>query len=269
MSLVLNDARFLVDGYDLSGDGNEVAINRGATNREFTAFGPNATRIFRPGHRTGDFRFAGFQTYGTNLVDDVLRQRLGRDPAAVGTNPVPFNAVPILVSADGGDFGERCHGFGALAAHYTPISGKAGEPQLFEISGTASADLPVAAGVILEAGKTPIANSGTNQYMPAVQAGAIGATQKAYGIFQILAATGAGAAITLQIVSATNQGLTGVTPRLYSNIAAVAPGSPAVPLGTFSSFILNGPITDTWWALKLPGGGTYTSVTVAVAIVVF
>src|SRR5262245_8577397 len=106
-AIILTDCRFYLDGYDLSADGNDVQFHPEVDTHDVTTF-TKTTRINKAGLFKGGYSYKGFQQYGTGLVDDVLRARLGTA------------GIAILAAADGGDVGERCAFCNTIANQHTP-----------------------------------------------------------------------------------------------------------------------------------------------------
>lgn len=233
-SFPLTDARFYIDGRDLSADGNEIDIQQGVEVRDFTAF-TKGTREFKPGLFTGQFTYRGFQNFGTDVVDDILRQKLGTP------------GVVIAAASEGGDVGERCVFFRTLSGLYKPVSGSIGEPFMFEVNGQLDGGHPVIGGNILEDAKTVRAATGSGA---AFNLGAVGATQRLYAVLHAIVVPGT--TLVVRVQSDDASGMLSPTTRItFATIATTITAEFATPL--------LGPITDTWWRADwtITGAGGY------------
>ena len=71
MTVVLKDAQVFAAGYDLSGQMNQVAVDKEAESLDVTVFG-NSTRVRRGGLKSGRITGSGFLQQGVGEVDPVL-----------------------------------------------------------------------------------------------------------------------------------------------------------------------------------------------------
>lgn len=81
-TLVFKDAKVYLDGYDLSGDHNQLALSYEAESLDATVFG-NATRVKRGGLRVARATGSGYWQAGANALDPTLFDLLGLDDKVV------------------------------------------------------------------------------------------------------------------------------------------------------------------------------------------
>jgi hypothetical protein len=236
---ILSDVRFLFDGRDLSGDGNQIQFAETFPMLDATRFTDTA-KVNRPGLPEGKFSYSGYSQFGLGLVEETI------------ANHKAAANVPILASIHG-NAGDRCHFFKAAISSSEVIKGKVNEICGFMIDGVTSAgDAGILDGTVLESGKTAHTTAGQST---GVQAGAVLSTQSAYAIIQVLAITAT--TLTLKIQSSATQGGSYTDRFTQSGITAV---------GGFYLVPLPGAITDTWW--RVDWSGTFTSFQAAVAVAI-
>jgi len=86
MTVVLKDAQVFAAGYDLSGQMNQVAVDKEAESLDATVFG-NASRVRRGGLKMGRITGSGFLRQGVGEVDPVLFDNVAVSDVAVVVLP--------------------------------------------------------------------------------------------------------------------------------------------------------------------------------------
>jgi len=86
MTVVLKDAQVFAAGYDLSGQMNQVAVDKEAESLDVTVFG-NSTRVRRGGLKSGRITGSGFLQQGVGEVDPVLFDNVAVSDVAVVVLP--------------------------------------------------------------------------------------------------------------------------------------------------------------------------------------
>lgn len=236
---VLNDARLLVAGYDLSGQMNALGLTYSAEMLDATTF-LQGTRIHTGGVKSISAQHEGLWDASDALAPDpVIFARVG------GAK------VPVVISPDAGAFGDRAFLFEAVHAEYTP-GGSLGELLGFSVSMEGGNGLPLIQGRILRDGSSTGNVTGT-----AFQLGAVGATARLYAALQVYSGSGA---FTVLVQSASDEAFT--SPNTRVTFATVGTG---VPVAAEWATPVSGAITDTWWRVTATNPNT-RNFTVAVGI---
>lgn len=95
------DARVLVDGFNLSGDHNSIAVEHSAEALDETSFG-DTTRIHKGGLTTTDVTGAGFWNAAAGTVDRVLFDVVGTDDKIVTVFPNGITEGAIATATGSG-----------------------------------------------------------------------------------------------------------------------------------------------------------------------
>ncbi len=235
--LVLSNAAVLVGAYDHSGDVNAVAAAYGADVVDFTTMG-NASRRKLPGLKDFSATVEGFVDLADEDIDEQFFNQIGQAN------------VPITISPEqGGAEGERCFFGNAVFASYAP-GAAIGEALRFSVSAEGDDDL--VRGEIIANRTETATGSG-----PGVNLGAVAAGQRVFAAAHVLAASGTGPQLDLEIVSDDANTFLSETSRItFSQFTGI--GS--------ALLTATGPITDDWWRVNFTIAGTGPSFTFAVAL---
>lgn len=235
----LTDATIWMDGYDLSGVSNAVALQYGAEMLDDTVFGDD-TRSRLAGLQTVVLEVEGFQDYADDGQDELTHARVG-----------VANSI-FTVSAEGGDDGETGFTFRADIGEYSR-NNVLGEMAKFTISAEASDGVPgLVRGTILVQGTKTATGDGTGY-----QVGAIGATQVGYAALHVLSAS-AGDTLDVVIESDATDAWVGAETTRFTFAQASAVGSEWMSLA--------GAVTDAWWRATWTIAGTDESFKFAVVL---
>lgn len=226
---VIKGAKLYVDGYNLSGDHNAVAMDYGAEAKDVTTIG-DSTRINLGGLKTFQASHAGLWEGGTDKVDDVLFARMGLS-----------NVVSTLCPTTGAE-GEPAL-FGTMEeSSYSP-GAAVGEVFAFGVQMESASDLW--RGTVMHNATRTASGTGT-----IMQLGPVSSTQKlsaaihAYG-----PVTGTAPTLDVIIQSAAAVGFASPTQRAsFFTLGAI---------GSQMITPVSGPITDTYWRVNWTiAGGT-------------
>jgi len=230
--IVHTDCKLWMDGYDLTGYTNAIAINYGADIKEVTTFGDD-THTNTGGLKSVEVAHEGYWD-GTT-----------QDPATFGL--VGVNDKPMTMAPTTGAAGEPAYFFKSALSQYS--TGEAvGEVLPFSVSGQAS-DGDLIRGTILINGTAVAASSSTS----GTQLGAVSATQSVHASLHVTSASG-----TLDVVVQSDVDNTFATPANQITFTqATAIGSEILSTA--------GAITDTWWRIDYTVSGTFSFI-VAVGI---
>jgi len=240
-SLVLTDAKIWVNGFDLSGDMNAVALEEGVEARDATTFGAG-TRTRKGGIRGVRMSASGFfNANGTNGSDDVL-------PSKITTSPNSFDVVSI--GPRGATEGLEAYTFPAQALRYG-FGSEVDAMLAFSLEAeakrvpTTGLRPSLARGLILLSTQKTTTGNGT-----AFNLGAVAAGQKLYVAVHVLAQSGGVPTLIVQSDSASN------FPSPTDQVTLVAPSSDFRAVA--------GAITDTWWRASWTFSGTsFTAIVIA------
>lgn len=238
----LLDCKLFVDGWDLSGDHNAIALNHAAEILDTSTFG-DTTRTRIGGVKTLDFAHEGLWNGGVDKIDEVL---FGR----IGLSDVPVTIAPKQTASPAGTEGETGFFFNSLHAEYS-FGGVFGEMLAFNVSGEATDDL-IRGTILLNAAKTASGN-GT-----AFQVGAVLAAEKLYAVLHVLAVSGTTPTLDVKVQSDDASGFPSATDRITFTQKTAIGSQMATPI--------SGAITDDWWRVNYTIGGGSPSFTFAVLI---
>lgn len=171
-STVLRDAKIYLGGYDFSAQMSAVALEHSAEMLDETTFG-QVTRINKGG-------LQGIVGSCEGLWDST---------EDVGVDPVQFARVggaklPVILSPDGGQVGERAYLFESVTSEYSP-GGAVGELLRFSLSMEGGNGQPLVQGQIMQTGSESGDVTGT-----AFQLGAVSAAQHIYAALQVFSGDG-------------------------------------------------------------------------------
>jgi hypothetical protein len=225
-AIILANAHVLMDGFDLSGDMNAIALDYGAEIKDKTTFG-NTTRRKLAGLKTLAFSHQGFWNGGANAVDDVLFSRVG--------SQVVMTVAPETIAA-----GDRAFINNVILGDYNP---GAAIGEVFQFSVTGEAGDNFIRGTVEFNGAAVGTGSGNSTGR---QLGALTAAQRMYAALHVTAKSGT-PTLDVTVKSDDNSGFT--TP---------------VTRGTFAQktnigaewLVINGPQTDGWWRISYTIAGT-------------
>lgn len=238
---VLTDAKLYIDGYDLSGHSNQLALKHAAEILDDTVFGATSkSRV--AGLKDVELTGGGFFEANSAAFksDDVINAKLAVADTLVTVCPTAAAA------------GDVAFFFPALLAEYSP-GGEVGQLMVFEIN--ASGCNTLARGTVLEnAAKTATAN-GTAQEL-----GEVTASQKLYAAMHVLAVSGTNPTLDLVVQSDSAEAFTSAADRITFSQKTAVGSEWATPV--------SGAITDTWWRASWTLGGTSPSFTVAVIVAI-
>ena len=233
---VLTDCKLWLDGYDLSGDMNALALAYAAELRDNTTFGDD-TRSRIGGLKTLNFAHEGLWNGGDDQVDDVLFARVGVSNTVMTVSP--------MAGADG----EVAYLARVIEAEYSP-GADIGEVFSFAVSGEATDRL--VNGTIMVTGAKTASGNGT-----ARQLGALSAAQTLYAALHVTAASGTSPTLDVKVQSDDASGFASPTDRItFAQKTAIGAEWATVA----------GAITDDWWRISYTIGGTGPSFTFVVVV---
>lgn len=232
-SLILQDCKLYVAGFDLSSDTNALAMDYAAEMQDATTFG-NDTRVNAGGLKTIAFSYEGlWDADGTNEPDDVLFSR-------VGTQNVPISICPTT-----GAVGERAFLFRAVHGEYSP-EGAVGDMFAYSVTAQGSDGAPLAKGNVLQAaGAVTATGTGT-----AVAVGATASGQTVYAALHVIAASGTSPTLDVLVQSDVD--------AAFASPVTVATFSQQTAIGSDWQTAA-GPNTDTYFRVSYTVGGTSPS----------
>lgn len=231
---ILTDVEIRVGAYDISGDSNQVSVEETFTEVEKTVFG-DAAHNYLPGLPKIGFSMQGYaEADDTDYkIDDIIQTYLGASAAT------PISWCPET-AADGG------------LVYFTKgleldaqRGGTIGEMYGFQASGVGKGEFLIR-GDILEDASAAITSTGTGT---AQQTGAVAASQKVYGILQVMEASGTDPTLDVVVQSDDASGFAAPTSRITFAQATDV---------TSEWKSTDGAITDDWWRVSYTIGGTDT-----------
>jgi hypothetical protein len=235
--VILTNCKAYLEGYDVSGDMNQLALAYGAEIKDASTFG-KTTRVKKGALKEVSASMAGFWESDTDKIDPVLFDRIG------------LNDKLITLCPETGAQGEIAYSFRSVLGEYAP-GAQHGELLVFKLSAQGS-DLLLRGKVMENAAKTSTAN-GT-----AGQLGAVTADQKVYAVMHVLAVSGTNPTLDMVVQSDNAEAFLSPTARLTFT-QATARGAEWKEAA--------GAIADDWWRCSWTIGGTDTpSFTVAVIV---
>lgn len=225
-----------LDGFDLSGDLNAIALEYGARIVDVTTFA-ETTEIGLPGLKTVAFNLQGLFEGGADLVDDVLFARIGaqKNVLSIGQNGTEGAIVFSLES---------------ILAQYTP-GAAVGEAFAFSVSGGAVGRLVRA--TLVKNGTETATGAGT-----AFQLGAVVAPARLYAALHVIAASGT--TPTLDVTVESDDAAPFATPITRITFAQ------KTAIGAEWATPIVGPITDDFWRAAWTIGGASPSFTFVVVV---
>lgn len=230
---VLTNAKVFLDGSDLSGYLNAVAINYSAEMLDDTAFGDD-TKSSLGGLKAVTAQHEGFWN---SPHDEALFGLIG------------YQNKPMTVCPDAGAAGDRAFFFNSELAEYSP-GGAHGELYAFSVSANSSGDL-VRGEILINASAAIASGNGAGANLGAVSAG-----QKLYAALHVLSASAADT-LDVTIESDIDNTFTSAVDQIVFTQATDEGGQYAEKAG---------PITDTWFRIKYTIGGTSPSFDFVVAV---
>ncbi len=239
---VHDNVKLILDGYDLSGDHNSVALEYSRDELDDTMYG-DGTRIILPGLRNVSLTGDGHIDFSVDGVDSRIFTAMG------GSGTV------LMLSPDGGAEGEIAYMFEPDAFSYQPLSASVGDIAPFSVSARARGSRLIR-GTIMQTANDAEGSSFTTT---ARQLGALSSTQKLYMSVQCIAASGTTPTLDAVVRSDDNAGMTSPTTRgTFTQITAGGVAEWLTPV--------SGAITDDYWDVDVTIGGTGPSFTVIVVV---
>ena len=228
---VITCSKLWLDGYDLSGRMNALALNVSADMQEDTVLCSD-THTMKGGLKSVTMAHEGFFSGGDGDVDDVLFDSF----ALAG---VPVSIGPVNSGADG----ELAYFMKATMADYSP-GAAVGEMFAFSVTAENAGD-GLVRGTIMHNAVESGSGSGT-----ARQLGAVASGEKMYAVIHVISGTG-----TLDVVvqSDDNSGMTSETNRITFTQATGV---------TAELLSVDGPITDDWWMVDFTVTGSFEFVVI-------
>jgi hypothetical protein len=226
-TLILTNAKIWWDGYDLSGDHNEIRIAHGVDELPFDKFG-SLTHLVKAGLKRSGISGDGWWNAGTDQADGVLHSKVG----VAGT--------ALAVSPDGGDEGEVGYLMKPLESMYS-FGAAVGELLPFSTKAAAQSDL--VRGTVMQNGLESATGSGT-----ARQLGAVAAGKSLYAALHVFGSNGSSPTLDVLVRSDDNSGMSSPTTRVTFSQATGRTSQWATPVA--------GAITDDWWDISWTIGGT-------------
>jgi len=224
---IFRDAAVWMDGHDVTGRINSVALNTGAELQDATVLGDKARRR-RAGLHLVTVNVEGL--YDADAAEKALFDNLG------------IANVPITIGPVDNVEGSLCYSFSAVEGEYQ-IGGQIGEMHRFSMAAESDQD-DLIRGTLMKNGTETATGTGT-----ARQLGAVGATQKVYAALHVLAASGTTPTLDVTIESDDLVGFASSTTRI-TFAQANAVGSEWGPPKA-------GALTDDFWRVAWTiGGGT-------------
>jgi hypothetical protein len=218
-SQILSNVRVFMQGVDYTGIVNTAALKLSAEMKEATNFNSGGFKEYKPGLLDADLQVSGYADY------------TGYDSGLYGN--VAVADAPIALIPQGGAEQDIAFFLKALQAKHD-FDGKIGDMAAFSIQAQASSD-PLVRGQVLHNAARTAGGNGT-----IIQAGAVGAAQKAYAQLQVLSiTTGGSPSFTCKVQSAASAGFASPTDRItFATSTAVGAEQPAG---------IAGAITDQYW----------------------
>jgi hypothetical protein len=228
-SLALTDAKIYVNGTDLSGQLNQVALEYAADTLDATTFG-STTRVNAGGLLAVNSAVEGLWDSSTAAAPDPIIF------ANVGTADLPVVIVP-----QGATVGNIAYLFRAMRASYKP-GGSVGELFKFSASMMGSGGQPLVRGKLFYSGSATGNTNGT-----AIQLGAVASGKYIYAAIHVFSGSGS---FVAKVQSDDNSGFTSATDQI--TFATVATGTAVASEWKR----LAGPITDDYWRITVTNPAT-------------
>ena len=226
MAFVLTNQKIYVDGYDITGTTNALAIEYGAELKDCTVLG-NSSRVMKGGLKTVQLQVSGF--YDANVNDENLFAKIG-----VADNPVSVSAEGIAV-------GDVAYFFKACGGEL--VTGETvGELNKFSFGAAGS-------GTLI---KGVLANDSTETSTGAgagVQLGAVGGSEKLYAVLHVVSSSGSGdQTLDVTVSSDDNAGFTSELTKITFTQATTTTTSELLEV--------DGAITDDYFRVNFAISGT-------------
>lgn len=222
--LALTAASVYIHDYDFTGDSNRLELKSDVAVLDATTFRSGGWTELAGGLRTGSLTLDGFwQSAASGAVDLELFPDLG------------VLALPATIAASETETGTAY--MAQVGKFGTQVFGKIGELAPFTLTAANTSTLGVIRGQLAAKRQTVAA---TGALGSGCNLGAVSATQFVYATFHVFSA---GTTITAVVESASAGTFAGATTR-----------STIGPLTTTGSVWITrvaGPITDTWWRLRV------------------
>lgn len=230
----LTNAFVYMAGHDFTADTNEVTVTCAGDAKDATNFRSGGWKEFRMGLKQTDFNMKGFwQSATADAVDPELFNNLGVGQRVTTVAADETEGQPALIIQE-------------MPATYTLFPDGIGEMAGFTLQGANSDKYGVVRGTLLKEYGVVSATGATGT---GVQVGAVSSTKYLYATFHVFGTPGT--TITAVIESAAANTFVGATTRITFGPITTAGG-------TFATPVL-GPITDTWWRVRITAiTGTFT-----------
>lgn len=217
---ILKDARLWIGAYNLSGDGNSLALDFSAEQQDDTAL-EDVARSRLAGLKAVALQAEGFWNSGAaGFLDELLHD-------SMGLADVPVSVCPIAGAAEG----DRAFTFLADLADYER-RGTVGE--LFRFSaGAEGRGIPLIRGNLLHNNTRTASGSGAGS-----QIGALSATQRLYAALHVLTVSGGSPSLTVKVQSDDSAGFSSPIDRI-TFAAKTAAG--------YEWASVAGAVTDDYW----------------------
>lgn len=229
---VLKNCKAYLDGYDLTGNSNNVELNYSADSLENTVFSAT-TKSRQAGLKNVEVNLEGFWEAGIGKIDEAVAKNLDAG-GLVGKI--------ITLCPTGGAANEPFFSFENIFGEFQ-LGAQVGELLPFSYNGGGSDSEGLIKGTVLEnAAKTATA-AGTGR-----QLGQVAAGQHVYAVMHVLAVSGTNPTLDMVIESDDNAGFLTAEDRI------TFPQATAV--GAAWGNRVAGAITDDYWRCSYTIGGT-------------
>ncbi len=241
---VIANGKILFNGYDLSGDHNQIGLTVSREEREATTFGKKGVQRIA-GLQSFDVSGSGFFEAGTGKIDTVIAPQ-------IGTSNAELTILPQGTSAGSIGFISQVNTF-----EYAP-GGSIGDVMGFTFAGKGEGTVLVQ-GTVLKFGAVSTSGTGTSATNSVFCLGQIASGRKGYGVLHVTATSGTGnnqiLDVTIQSAATSSFG----TPS--DRISFTSAGNTVT--SELKSTTYNG-TTDDWWRAKWVPDGTNKSFTFCV-----
>lgn len=243
-TVVVQDARAYLGGYNLSGYANEMHLELNPDMLDQTRFGTSRTRDFKPGLQAVKASLKGYTEFTYPLgspSSDLLNSLDAIKFAYIGAAIDVFSCSAMSAAAAEGDV---AYTMNHVVGKSDPIAGSIGQLAPFDIDLHATGIRPVR-GVIAGVGS----KTATGQTGVTFQPGLVATGQSLYAALHVYSQSGTTPTLAVIIESDDNSGFTTPTTRLTFSGVTTTLGAQWQSLA--------GPIaTDTYFRAKWTIGGT-------------
>lgn len=226
-----------------------IRVRTSADALDQTAFG-DVTRRHLGGLLSHALEGEGYQSYGANEIEDVLRQQVGAPGGTVYT-----------ITPEGGALGEEAYFGVTLVTAHKPLGGQVGEIHKFTFSGVGANGYRCVKGQLFK----PEGNTTSSGTSTGVQLGPVAAGQRVYASLHVFSVSGTNPTLDVVVESDDNGSFTSDTDRVtLAQATGITPAAGGVQFASAA-----GAITDEHWRIGHTIGGTDTptfSFVVAVGI---